>query len=61
MRGLDAAFKMVLKNVFRLVYKFDFSKNFCYNIYRKLRKEKLKMNKRFSNSKDSDVDFREGC
>ena len=40
---------------------FDFSKNFCYNIYRKLRKEKLKMNKRFSNSKDSDLDFREGC
>ena len=61
MRGFDTVFKGVLKNVFRLVYKFDFSKNFCYNIYRKLRKEKLKMNKRFSNSKDSDVDFREGC
>ena len=59
MRGFDTAFKVVLKNVFRLVYKFDFSKNFWYNIYRKLRKEK--MNKRFSNSKDSDVDFREGC
>ena len=33
MRGLDAAFKVHLKNDCRLIFNFDFLKKFCYNIY----------------------------
>ena len=44
MRGLDAAFKVHLKNDCRLIFNFDFSKKFCYNIYGKLREKKFSFN-----------------